>query len=64
MRRLQLARDTVVGTVRAKFDPKSVGSAYSYDYGHGYGYSGGFHSYGCYSGAPDDRKRLAKPTLN
>ena len=65
MRRLQLIRIMVVGTVLAKFHQKSVGYAYSYDYGHGYSYGdlGALYSYG-YSGAPDDPEPLAKPTLN
>ena len=65
MRRLQLIRIMVVGTVLAKFHQKSVGYAYSYDYGHGHSYGdlGALYSYG-YSGAPDDPERLAKPTLN
>ena len=65
MRRLQLTRIAVIGTVLTKFDPKSVGYTYGYGYGYGYGhgYLGGPFSYG-YSGAPDDPKQLAKPTRN
>jgi hypothetical protein len=63
MRRLQLTRIKVIGTVLTKFDPKSVGYAYGYGYGYGDGYLGGPYSYG-YSAAPDASKQLAKPSLN
>jgi capsular exopolysaccharide synthesis family protein len=62
MRRLQLTRIMVIGTVLTKFDPKTVGYAYSHGYGHSYGYLGPY-SYR-YSGAPDDAKQLTKPSLN
>ena len=65
MRRLQLTRITVIGTVLTKFDPKSVGYTYGYGYGYGYGdgYLRGPYSYG-YSAASDESKQLAKPSLN
>ena len=37
LRRLQISRVTVIGSVLAKFDPKSVGYTYGYGYGYGYG---------------------------
>jgi polysaccharide biosynthesis transport protein len=45
LRRLQLARITVIGAVLTKFDPRTVGYAYGYGYGYSYGY-GGYHGYG------------------
>jgi hypothetical protein len=63
MRRLQLIRIMGVGTVLTKYDPKFIGYASIHGYGHGYGYLRGPYTYG-YSGASDDPKRLAKPTLN
>lgn len=40
LRRLQLARGSVVGTVLTKYDAKTAG--YGYGYGHGYGYGYGY----------------------
>lgn len=39
LRRLQLARVKVIGTVLTKFHAKTVGYAYAYNYKYGYGYS-------------------------
>ncbi len=39
LRRLQLARVTVVGSVLTKFHAKAVGYAYAYSHRYGYGYS-------------------------
>jgi hypothetical protein len=63
MRRHQLLRIMVIGTVLPKFGPKFIGYACMHGYGHGYGYLRGLYSDG-YSGASDDPTRLAKPTLN
>ncbi|MGA7329551.1 MAG: polysaccharide biosynthesis tyrosine autokinase, partial [Rhodomicrobium sp.] len=43
LRRLQLARVTLIGAVLTKFDPKTVGYAYAYSdkYSYGYGHDGG-----------------------
>jgi polysaccharide biosynthesis transport protein len=59
LRRLQLARITVIGAVLTKFDPRTVG--YAYGYGYGYGYDYGYGGYGGYSyGKPIE---AAKPDL-
>jgi Mrp family chromosome partitioning ATPase len=43
LRRLQLSRGTLIGTVLTKYDAKAAG--YGYEYGYGYGY-GTEYSYG------------------
>src|SRR5919108_500059 len=45
LKRLQLARAPLIGTVLTKFDAKDAGYGYGYgyDYGYGYGYGGGRH---------------------
>ncbi len=71
LRRLQLTRITILGAVLTKFDPKTVGYAYSdaygYGYGYGYGYSYGYlrepHSRGDTT-ASNDSKQLANSSLN
>jgi polysaccharide biosynthesis transport protein len=59
LRRLQLARVTVIGAVLTKFHPKTVGYAYaySYKYGYGSGYEGGKYSYGKPEVATDQEQR-------
>ena len=68
LRRLQLARITLVGAVLTKFDAKTVGYAYGYHshygYGYGYGYGGSPYSYGGESSAIEgsgrETRRLSK----
>jgi Mrp family chromosome partitioning ATPase len=59
LRRLQLARITLLGAVLTKFDPKTVG--YNYGYGYGYGYGQSAYTYG---NSTDAKPRLAKPGLS
>lgn len=65
LRRLQLARVSVLGAVLTKFHPKTVGYAYaySYQYGYGYRYEEGAHSYAKpleADGKNQDRQRLLR----
>ncbi len=60
LRRLQLARITLIGAVLTKFDSKTAG----YGYGYGYGYGGNAYTYGNPSEMNDsgkDRGRLSSP---
>jgi len=59
LRRLQISRVSVIGTVLSKFDPKSVGYTYGYGYGYGFGYGGEAYAYSYgHSVASADQKRL------
>ena len=59
LRRLQLARVTVLGSVLTKFHPKTVGYAYAYSYKYGYGYSYEEEAYS-YSKSDQGRRKLSK----
>ncbi|MBJ7532843.1 polysaccharide biosynthesis tyrosine autokinase [Rhodomicrobium vannielii ATCC 17100] len=59
LRRLQLARITLLGAVLTKFDSKAVG----YNYGYGYGYEYGQSAY-TYGNSTNAKPQLAKPGLN
>ncbi len=63
LRRLQLARITLLGAVLTKFDPKSVGYTYGYGYGYGYGQGYAYSPYS-YGASADQKARLAKPGSN
>ncbi len=64
LRRLQLARVSVLGSVLTKFHPKSVGYAYAYSYkygyGHSYGYEGDAYSYSTKPGVTREQRKLSK----
>jgi polysaccharide biosynthesis transport protein len=67
LRRLQLARITLVGAVLTKFDARSAGYGYGYGLQYGYGYGYGAHPYSsrpsvARSGAKRDRERLSGPS--
>jgi polysaccharide biosynthesis transport protein len=59
LRRLQLARVSVLGSVLTKFHPKTVGYAYAYSYKYSYGY-GDAYSYSEPGASDHVRKRLSK----
>ncbi len=59
LRRLQLARVTLIGAVLTKFDPKTVGYAYAYSDKYGYGHDGGY-SYGKPIGMSDKGEEARK----
>jgi capsular exopolysaccharide synthesis family protein len=67
LRRLQLARITLIGAVLTKFDARSAGYGYGYGLQYGYGYGYGSHPYSsgqsvARSGAKGDRERLPGPS--
>jgi capsular exopolysaccharide synthesis family protein len=68
LRRLQLARVSVLGSVLTKFHPKTVGYAYAYSYKYGYGYSYGYggdaYSYSKQGAADEGQRKLSKPSVN
>jgi len=52
LRRIQLARGSLIGAVLSKYDAKTAGYGYGYGYGHGYGYGYGYaYGYGKGHGA-------------
>jgi capsular exopolysaccharide synthesis family protein len=64
LRRLQLSRVGIVGTVLTRFDAKSVGYGYGYGYGHGYGYGYGYGYGGAHDkGEAGEMKKLPTPGL-
>jgi polysaccharide biosynthesis transport protein len=65
LRRLQLARVTVLGTVMTKFHPKSVGYEYAYNYKYSYGYGyGDDYSQSEPSSASQGQKKLSKSSAH
>jgi polysaccharide biosynthesis transport protein len=65
LRRLQLARVTVLGSVLTKFHPKTVGYAYAYSYKYSYGYGyGDAYSYSDPGSANQGRKKLSKSSVD
>ena len=65
LRRLQLARVTVLGSVLTKFHPKTVGYAYAYSYKYSYGYGyGDTYSYSEPGSSDQGRKKLSKSSVN
>ena len=64
LRRLQVSRINLIGTVLTKFDPGAVGYTYGYGYGYGYGYKydKDAYSYGSRIEEGDaKRQRLSRP---
>jgi capsular exopolysaccharide synthesis family protein len=65
LRRLQLARVSVLGSVLTKFHPKTVGYAYAYSYKYSYGYGyGDAYSYSDPGSSDQGRKKLSKSSVN
>ena len=62
LRRLHLARVTVLGSVITKFHPRTVGYAYAYSYKYSYGYSYEESPYSYSKSGPADqgRRKLSK----
>ncbi len=62
LRRLQLARVTVLGSVMTKFHPKTVGYAYAYNYKYSYqyNYEESTHSHSNTGPADQGRRKLSK----
>ncbi len=64
LRRLQLARITLIGAVLTKFDAKAAGYGYGSPYGYGYGYGSTSYTYGISddgNGSKRDSSRLSIP---
>ncbi len=57
LRRLHLARVTVLGSVITKFHPRTVGYAYAYSYKYSYGYSYEESPYSYSKSGPADQRR-------
>ncbi len=65
LRRLQLARVSVLGSVLTKFHPKTVGYAYAYSYKYSYGYGyGDAYSYSEFGAGDQGQKKLSKTGVN
>ena len=64
LRRLQLARGTVIGVVLTKFDSKAVGYGSGYGYGYGYGYGADAYSYGAKAANTEPDPQLSKPVAS
>lgn len=68
LRRLELTRNSLIGSVLTKFDPRSVGYTYGYEYGYSYSsrYGYGYEAYGNEKKleASPQRQSLSKTSAN
>jgi len=62
LKRLQMARGRVIGTVMTKYDASIAGYGYGSGYGYGYGYGRDALTYGGSTGDEGGRKRLETST--